>query len=280
MGLRGVVAADGARHGAVDLGQGQDERAVLRDPARDRAARHRHRRGVRRRVAHGGRRDHHGRLRRSTTSSASRPRCAASAVEEEQAADEMPEAPETTLAPSASRLSAQPTLHSAPLTRAFVTGGSGLLGRALVAALRDRGDDVVALVRSDASAQAPARGGSDARAGRPPRRAGARAAMEGCDVGFHVAGVNTLCPSDPSELERVNVDGAAAVARAAAACRPAAPRAHLLRVGDRRAAGRDRVARTRRTAAGTCPTTTARSTRASARSSRSPRAKGPRRRRA
>jgi len=41
-------------------------------------------------------------------------------------------------------------------------------------------------------------------------------AMEGCDVGFHMAGVNTLCPSDPAELERVNVDGAAAVARAAA----------------------------------------------------------------
>ena len=41
-------------------------------------------------------------------------------------------------------------------------------------------------------------------------------AMDGCDVGFHMAGVNTLCPADPSELERVNVDGAAAVARAAA----------------------------------------------------------------
>ena len=40
--------------------------------------------------------------------------------------------------------------------------------------------------------------------------------MAGCDVGFHVAGVNTLCLADPSELERVNVAGAAAVARAAA----------------------------------------------------------------
>jgi hypothetical protein len=38
----------------------------------------------------------------------------ASAIEEEQVAEEMPEAPETTLAPSASRLSAQPTLHSHP----------------------------------------------------------------------------------------------------------------------------------------------------------------------
>jgi dihydroflavonol-4-reductase len=43
--------------------------------------------------------------------------------------------------------------------------------------------------------------------------------MEGCDVGFHMAGVNTLCPSDPAELERVNIGGAAAVARAAAKAR-------------------------------------------------------------
>jgi dihydroflavonol-4-reductase len=40
-------------------------------------------------------------------------------------------------------------------------------------------------------------------------------AMDGCDVGFHMAGVNALCPSDPADLVRVNVDGAAAVARAA-----------------------------------------------------------------
>ncbi len=43
--------------------------------------------------------------------------------------------------------------------------------------------------------------------------------MDGCDVGFHVAGVNTLCPADTAEIERVNVAGAAAVARAAAEAR-------------------------------------------------------------
>ena len=36
----------------------------------------------------------------------------ASAAEEDRAAEEMPEAPETTVARAASRLSAQPTLHS------------------------------------------------------------------------------------------------------------------------------------------------------------------------
>ena len=103
-----------------------------------------------------------------------------------------------------------------PLTRAFVTGGSGLLGRALIGALRARGDEVVALVRSDAAAGAVREAGATPVAGDLLDEAGVAAAMAGCDVGFHVAGVNTLCPSDPSELERINVAGAAAVARAAA----------------------------------------------------------------
>jgi len=103
------------------------------------------------------------------------------------------------------------------MARAFVTGGTGLLGRALVAALRRRGDEVVALARSERAAAALREAGA-----RPVQadlldEPALRAAMDGCDVAFHVAGVNTLCPRDPSELERVNVAGAACVARAAAA---------------------------------------------------------------
>jgi dihydroflavonol-4-reductase len=75
---------------------------------------------------------------------------------------------------------------------------------------------VVALVRSDDAAGAVRAAGATPVAGDLLDEAGVAAAMAGCDVGFHVAGVNTLCPSDPSELERVNVAGAAAVARAAA----------------------------------------------------------------
>ena len=41
--------------------------------------------------------------------------------------------------------------------------------------------------------------------------------MQGCDVAFHVAGVNSLCVADPAPMERANIDGAVAAVRAAAA---------------------------------------------------------------
>jgi dihydroflavonol-4-reductase len=40
--------------------------------------------------------------------------------------------------------------------------------------------------------------------------------MEGCDLAFHVAGVNTHCPADPEALLRVNVQGPVNAVRAAA----------------------------------------------------------------
>src|SRR4029079_3875169 len=95
-------------------------------------------------------------------------------------------------------------------------------------ALRARDDEVLALVRSDAAADAVRTAGATPVAGDLLDEAGVSAAMAGCDVGFHVAGVNTLCPSDPSELERVNVAGAAAVARAAAAAGLPTHRQHTL----------------------------------------------------
>ncbi len=42
-------------------------------------------------------------------------------------------------------------------------------------------------------------------------------AMEGCDVVYHAAGVNTFCLADPKPMERVNVDGSANIIAAAAA---------------------------------------------------------------
>jgi dihydroflavonol-4-reductase len=42
------------------------------------------------------------------------------------------------------------------------------------------------------------------------------AAMKNCELAYHVAGVNTHCPSDPAMQMRVNVEGAAAAGRAAA----------------------------------------------------------------
>lgn len=37
----------------------------------------------------------------------------------------------------------------------------------------------------------------------------------GADVVYHVAGLNTMCPADPGELDRINVGGSVAVVRAA-----------------------------------------------------------------
>jgi dihydroflavonol-4-reductase len=102
------------------------------------------------------------------------------------------------------------------VSRVFVTGGTGVIGGALVARLTERGDDVVALARSDAAAaQLSARGAEVARGEAFDEDALTRG-MEGCVQAFNVAGVNELCVEDERPLERVNVDGAVAAVRAAA----------------------------------------------------------------
>jgi dihydroflavonol-4-reductase len=102
------------------------------------------------------------------------------------------------------------------VARVFVTGGTGVIGTALVRRLLERGDEVVGLARSDAAAQAlRAQGAAVARGEGYDVEALARG-MEGCTVAYNVAGVNALCVADPRPMQRLNVDGAAAVVRAAA----------------------------------------------------------------
>ena len=100
--------------------------------------------------------------------------------------------------------------------RVFVTGGSGLIGGALVDRLRERGDDVVALARSDAAAAALTGRGAEVVRGDVLDEAALAAGLEGAAVAYHVAGVNTLCPLDPAPLYRVNRDAARLMVRAAA----------------------------------------------------------------
>jgi dihydroflavonol-4-reductase len=98
----------------------------------------------------------------------------------------------------------------------FVTGGSGVVGGALVDSLRERGDVVVALARSDAAgAELERRGASVVRGDILDAEVLARG-MEGCTTVFHVAGVNSLCVQDPSPMLRANIDGPAVAIRAAA----------------------------------------------------------------
>jgi dihydroflavonol-4-reductase len=102
------------------------------------------------------------------------------------------------------------------MARVFLTGATGVVGGALLAVLRERGDEVVALARSDdAAAALTARGAEVARGDALDEQALA-AGMRGCELLYHVAGINTLCPDDPVEMFHVNVRGAETAVRAAA----------------------------------------------------------------
>jgi dihydroflavonol-4-reductase len=102
------------------------------------------------------------------------------------------------------------------VARVFVTGASGFIGGALAARLLERGDEVVGLARSDEAAAAIARRGAEVARGDLLDEDSITEGMQGCAVAYHVAGVNTHCPADPSMLLRVNVEGTEATVRAAA----------------------------------------------------------------
>jgi dihydroflavonol-4-reductase len=102
------------------------------------------------------------------------------------------------------------------VTSVFLTGGSGLIGGALATRLAERGDEVVALARSDAAERAlAARGARVVRADLLDEDA-LTDGMAGCELVYHVAGINTMCPDDPAALFHVNVRGAELAVRAAA----------------------------------------------------------------
>jgi dihydroflavonol-4-reductase len=100
--------------------------------------------------------------------------------------------------------------------RTFVTGGTGVVGAALVRRLVERGDEVVALARSDAAADELGRQGARVARGDLLDEEALLRGMEGAEVVFNVAGVNELCVDDPGPMMRANVDGAALVVHAAA----------------------------------------------------------------
>lgn len=102
------------------------------------------------------------------------------------------------------------------MSRVFVTGAGGLIGSALAGRLRERGDTVVALARSDASARSLAERGVEVVRGDVLDEDALADGMRDCELAFHLAGINTLCPEDPFELFHVNVRGPEAVVRAGA----------------------------------------------------------------
>jgi nucleoside-diphosphate-sugar epimerase len=103
------------------------------------------------------------------------------------------------------------------MKQAFVTGGSGFVGRALIAELRRRAIAVKALARSDAAAAAVTEAGAVPVRGDLDDRLAMEAGMRGADAVFHAAAyVKQHGPR--ADFFRVNVDGtsnALAAAKAA-----------------------------------------------------------------
>jgi nucleoside-diphosphate-sugar epimerase len=109
---------------------------------------------------------------------------------------------------------------------AFVTGGSGFIGGALIERLRREGWEVRALARSVGAAAKVRERGAEAVAGELADLGALEAESVGCDVCFHAA-AKVEDWGDPAEFERLNVGGTANVI---AACRAAGVR-RLVHVG-------------------------------------------------
>ena len=101
------------------------------------------------------------------------------------------------------------------MSRVFVTGGTGVIGRALVTELVARGDEVVALARSGEAESALRADGCEVVRGEVFDVDAMARGMDGCALAYNLAGVNTLCVQDPAPMRRANVDGAVAAVRAA-----------------------------------------------------------------
>jgi dihydroflavonol-4-reductase len=100
--------------------------------------------------------------------------------------------------------------------RVFVSGATGFIGGALATRLLERGDDLVGLARSDASAaKLGARGIAVAR-GDVLDEDSLAVGMAGCELAYHCAGINTHCPPDAKLLLKVNALGPELIVRAAA----------------------------------------------------------------
>lgn len=101
------------------------------------------------------------------------------------------------------------------MARIFVTGGTGVIGRALITRLQERGDEIVGLARSRSAAQALAERGVQVVRGEAWDEAALAQGMRDCTLAFNLAGVNSLCVADPALMQRANIDGAVAAVRAA-----------------------------------------------------------------
>ena len=101
--------------------------------------------------------------------------------------------------------------------RAFVTGGTGFIGGRVVRRLRERGDEVVALVREPARAEALAELGCELVEGDLTSVDAIRRGVQGCDAVFHIAAVYKvgIPASEREAMREANVRGTEIVLDAA-----------------------------------------------------------------
>ena len=100
--------------------------------------------------------------------------------------------------------------------RVAVTGGSGVVGAAVVRHLVAAGNEVWALARSPESAARLDDMGAAVVTGDILDADAVSRLVKGSDLTFHIAGVNRLCPRDPSRMWRINVDATLGVLEASA----------------------------------------------------------------
>jgi dihydroflavonol-4-reductase len=99
----------------------------------------------------------------------------------------------------------------------LITGAGGFVGGAVLERLLRDGQEVRALVRGADAAGRVRSAGAQPVTGDILDAEGLVTAMRGCEVVFHVAGLNRMCLPDPAPLMRNNVAGSVCVVRAAAA---------------------------------------------------------------
>ena len=101
--------------------------------------------------------------------------------------------------------------------KVFVTGGTGFIGGHVVHRLRERGDEVRALVRRPAKAKPLTELGCEIVAGSLADAAAIRAGMEGCDGAIHGAAIYEvgIPESEHQAMHDANVGGTEMVLRAA-----------------------------------------------------------------
>jgi len=108
--------------------------------------------------------------------------------------------------------------------KVFVTGGSGFIGRALIAALLERGDTAVVLSRDAARARAALPAGAEIVEGDPTAAGPWQAALSGCDAVINLAGEPLAAQRWDARFRQIahdsRVDGTRLLVEAIAAASP------------------------------------------------------------